>query len=633
MWRIMSEPSAEFVYPDPEFVHLDELPDADALRARAAADPVGFWEAEANELEWYQPWEKVLDDSQAPFFKWFAGAKTNIVHNAIDRHVHGPYKNKLALIWVGENGTDHQTYSYFSLNREVTRMANIIKAMGVGKGDKVTIYLPRIPEIMFAMLACAKIGAVHSVIFAGFSADALSARIDDSESKLVITADGSWVNGGIFKLKDIVDEAIRFSPSVENVIVVRRTGHEVSMEALRDHWYHELCALPIANGPCPTEQMDAEDPLYILYTSGSTGAPKAILHTHGGYMVGTYSTLKYTFDIRDEDRWWCTADPGWVTGHSYLVYGPLLLGATTFMYEGGPTYPNPNRWWQLIEYYGITTFYTAPTAIRSLMRFGEAWPNRHDLSSLRLLGSVGEPINPEAWHWFHRVIGKERCPIMDTWWQTETGMFQICPTPGAPLKPGSGGKPFFGQEAEILDDDGNPVPDGEEGFLVLKNPWPAMMRTLYKDPDRYVSTYWSKYPGRYLAGDSAKRDADGYYWVIGRTDDVIKVSGHRLGTAEVESALVSHPAVAEAAAIGLPHEVKGNAIHAFVVLRMGYEGSQELAEDLRKHVSVHLSPIAKNDWIDFPDKLPKTRSGKIMRRVLRARALGQDEGDLTTLEE
>ena len=629
----MSEPNAEFVRSDPEFVRLDDLPDAEALRASAAADPVAFWEAEANELEWYQPWEKVLDDSQAPFYRWFVGAKTNIVHNAIDRHVHGPYKNKLALIWVGEDISEYRTYSYFSLDREVTRMANVIKAMGVRKGDKVTIYLPRIPEVVFAMLACAKIGAVHSVIFAGFSADALSARIDDSESRLVITADGSWVNGGIFKLKDIVDEAIRFSPSVENVIVVRRTGHDVSMEPLRDHWYHELCALPIANGPCPTEQLDAEDPLYILYTSGSTGAPKAILHTHGGYMVGTYSTLKYTFDLRDEDRWWCTADPGWVTGHSYLVYGPMLLGATSFMYEGGPTYPNPNRWWQLIEYYGITTFYTAPTAIRSLMRFGEAWPNRHDLSSLRLLGSVGEPINPEAWHWYRRVIGKERCPIMDTWWQTETGMFQICPTPGMPLKPGSAGKPFFGQEAEILDEEGNPVPDGEEGFLVLKNPWPAMMRTLYNDPDRYVSTYWSKYPGKYLAGDSAKRDADGYFWVIGRTDDVIKVSGHRLGTAEVESALVSHPAVAEAAAIGLPHEVKGNAIHAFVVLRLGYEGSQQLAEELRKHVSVHLSPIAKPDWIDFVDKLPKTRSGKIMRRVLKARALGQDEGDLTTLEE
>ncbi len=629
----MSQPSVEFVHPDPQFVHLDELPDAEALRASAAADPLGFWAAEAGELEWFEPWEKVLDDTQAPFFKWFTGAKTNIVHNAIDRHLHGPYKNKLALIWVGENGTDHLTYSYFSLNREVTQMANIIKAMGVGKGDRVTIYLPRIPEVVFAMLACAKIGAVHSVVFAGFSADALSARIDDSESKLVITADGSWVNGGIFKLKDIVDEAIRFSPSVENVIVVRRTGHEVAMEPLRDHWYHELAALPIAKGACPTEPMDAEDPLFILYTSGSTGAPKAILHTHGGYMVGTYATLKYAFDIRDEDRWWCTADPGWVTGHSYLVYGPMLNGATTFMYEGGPTYPNPNRWWQLIEYYGITTFYTAPTAIRSLMRFGEAWPNRHDLSSLRLLGSVGEPINPEAWHWYHRVIGKERCPIMDTWWQTETGMFQITPTPGMPLKPGSGGKPFFGQEAEILDEQGNPVPDGEEGFLVLKNPWPAMLRTLYKDPDRYVDTYWSKYPGKYLAGDSAKRDADGYFWVIGRTDDVIKVSGHRLGTAEVESALVSHPAVAEAAAIGLPHEVKGNAIHAFVVLRVGHTPSPELAEDLRRHVSAHLSPIAKPDSVDFPDKLPKTRSGKIMRRVLKARALGQDEGDITTLEE
>lgn len=617
------------VYPDPALYGTEDP----ALREAAAADPLGFWADRAAELEWYEPWQQVLDDSNPPFYKWFTGARTNIVHNCIDRHLSGPYRNKLALIWVGENGTDYQTFSYFSLNREVTKMANVLKAMGVARGDKVTIYLPRIPEVVFAMLACAKLGAVHSVIFAGFSADALADRIDDSESKLVITADGSWVNGGIFKLKDIVDSAIRFSPSVENVIVVKRTGHEVSMDALRDHWYHDLTALPIANGPCPTEQLDAEDPLFILYTSGSTGKPKAILHTHGGYMVGTYTTLKYTFDIRDEDRWWCTADPGWVTGHSYLVYGPLLCGATTFMFEGGPTYPYPNRWWQLIEYYGITTFYTAPTAIRSLMRFGEAWPNRHDLSSLRLLGSVGEPINPEAWHWFHRVIGKERCPIMDTWWQTETGMFQITPTPSMPLKPGSAGKPFYGQDAEIVNEAGEPVPDGEEGFLVLKNPWPAMLRTLYNDDQRYVDTYWSKYPGKYLAGDSARRDADGYFWVIGRTDDVIKVSGHRLGTAEVESALVSHPAVAEAAAIGLPHEVKGNAIHVFVVLRLGYEPSQDLAEDLRKHVSTHLSPIAKPDHVDFAEKLPKTRSGKIMRRVLKARALGQDEGDLTTLEE
>jgi acetyl-CoA synthetase len=405
------------------------------------------------------------------------------------------------------------------------------------------------------------------------------------------------------------------------------------MDALRDHWYHDLLALPIAKGPCPTEPMDAEDPLYILYTSGSTGKPKAILHTHGGYMVGTYTTLKYTFDIRPEDRWWCTADPGWVTGHSYLVYGPLLTGATTFLFEGGPTYPYPNRWWQLIEYYGITTFYTAPTAIRALMRFGEAWPARHDLSSLRLLGSVGEPINPEAWHWFHRVIGGGRCPIMDTWWQTETGVFQITQVPGEPQKPGSGGKPFFGQNAEILDEAGNLVPDGEEGFLVLTNPQPAMLRTLYKDDQRYVDTYWSKYPGKYLAGDSARRDKDGFFWVIGRTDDVIKVSGHRLGTAEVESALVSHADVSEAAAIGLPHEVKGNAIHAYAVLRVGREPSPELAEELREHVSQHLSPIAKPDAVEFVDKLPKTRSGKIMRRVLKARAQGLPEGDLTTLDE
>ncbi|HMR23478.1 MAG TPA: acetate--CoA ligase, partial [Micropruina sp.] len=420
---------------------------------------------------------------------------------------------------------------------------------------------------------------------------------------------------------------------VENVIVVKRTGSEITMDPLRDHWYHDLQALPIAKGPCATEKLDSEHPLYILYTSGSTGKPKAILHTHGGYMVGIYTTLKYSFDMRPEDRWWCTADPGWVTGHSYLVYGPLLTGATTFMFEGGPTYPYPSRWWQLVEYYGITQFYTAPTAIRSLMRFGEAWPNRHDLSSLRLLGSVGEPINPEAWHWFHRVIGKERCPVIDTWWQTETGMFQITQVPGEPQKPGSGGKPFFGQDAAILNEAGEEVPDGDEGFLVLKNPWPGMFRTLYGDDDRYVATYWSKYPGVYLAGDAARRDADGYFWIIGRTDDVINVSGHRLGTAEVESALVSHPDVTEAAVVGLPHEVKGQAIHAFVTLRVGVQGSQELAEELRRHVASHLSPIAKPDAIDFPDKLPKTRSGKIMRRVLKARALGQDEGDLTTLED
>ncbi len=629
----MADLEGDVVYADPSIAINSHVPDADALRAEALADPEGFWADRANELEWFRPWNQVVDRSDAPFFKWFTGAEVNIVHNCLDRHVKGPNRNKLALIWQSEDGKEHRTFSYYSLNRQVNQMANVLKAMGVQKGDRVTIYLPRIPEVFFAMLACAKIGAIHSVIFAGFSADALTDRIDDSQSKLVITADGSWINGSVFPLKEIVDKAVRFSPTVENVIVVKRTGSEVVMDPLRDHWYHDLQALPIAKGKCETEKLDSEHPLYILYTSGSTGKPKAILHTHGGYMVGTYTTLKYSFDMRPEDRWWCTADPGWVTGHSYLVYGPLLTGATTFMFEGGPTYPYPSRWWQLVEYYGITQFYTAPTAIRSLMRFGEAWPNRHDLSSLRLLGTVGEPINPEAWKWFHRVIGKERCPVIDTWWQTETGMFQITQVPGEPQKPGSAGKPFFGQDAAIVNEAGDEVPDGDEGFLVLKNPWPAMFRTLYGDPDRYVSVYWSKYPGVYLAGDAARKDKDGYLWIIGRTDDVINVSGHRLGTAEVESALVSHPDVTEAAVVGLPHEVKGQAIHAFVTLRVGVQGSQELGEELRKHVSAHLSPIAKPDAIDFPDKLPKTRSGKIMRRVLKARALGQDEGDLTTLED
>ena len=620
-------------YPDPAALEGYAVKDWKALEDRAKADPQAYWAEQASELVWSKPWDKVLDDSNAPFFKWFVGGKTNIVSNCIDRHLHGPRANKLALIWVGEDTTKVRTFSYFSLNREVEQFANVLKAMGVTKGDTVTIYLPRIPEAMFAMLACAKLGAVHSVVFAGFSADALSSRIGDSESKVVITADGSWVNGKVFPLKDIVDDATRFAPTVENIIVVRNTGQDVEMTAERDHWYHDLCALPIARGHCETVQVDAEDPLYILYTSGSTGKPKAIQHVHGGYMVGIHATLKQCFDMRDEDRWWCTADPGWVTGHSYLVYGPLLTGATVFMYEGSPTFPNPGRWWQLIEYYGITQFYTAPTAIRSLMRFGEAWPNRRDLSSLRLLGSVGEPINPEAWRWFHDVVGGGRCPIMDTWWQTETGMFQITTVPAMPAKPGSAGHPVFGQDADILDEHGNPVPDGQEGLLVLKNPAPAMFRTIYKDPERYVDTYWKRFPGYYLSGDAAKRDEDGYFWIIGRTDDVINTAGHRLGTAEIESALVSHPAVAEAAAIGLPHEVKGNAIHVAVVLKVGQVPSRELEEELRRHVAQHLSPIAKPDSFDFTDKLPKTRSGKIMRRVLRARALGQDPGDVTTIED
>jgi len=623
----------EVFYPSEEVVAQARLKDWDALAEKAGKDLQGFWADEANELEWFKKWDKVLDDSNKPFFKWFVGAKTNIVHNAIDRHLKTHHKNKLALIWESEDGKLERTFSYYSLNREVSRFANIIKAMGINKGDRVTIYMGRVPEIAFAMLACAKIGAIHSVVFGGFSVDSLQGRIEDSQSKLVITMDGSYNNGKVVELKRTVDEALKRCPSVENVIVVKRIGHDVPMEAGRDHWYHDMLVLPIANGKCPTEVMDAEDPLYILYTSGSTGKPKAILHTHGGYMVGIYTTLKYVFDIKEEDRWWCAADPGWVTGHSYIVYGPLLNGATSFMFEGGPTFPYPNRWWQCVERYGITILYTAPTAIRGLMRFGEAWPNKHDLSSLRLLGSVGEPINPEAWKWYHRVIGKEKCPIMDTWWQTETGMFMITPTPTVPLKPGSGTRPFFGQEAEIVDEHGNPTPDDTEGYLVIKNPWPAMLRTIYGDPDRYVNQYWSKYPGKYMTGDSAKRDKDGYFWIIGRVDDVIKVSGHRLGTAEVESALVSHPAVAEAAAIGLPHDVKGQAIHTFVLLRAGFAGSSDLAEELRQHVATHMGPIARPEDVKFVDKLPKTRSGKIMRRVLKARAQGLPEGDISTLEE
>ena len=604
-----------------------------AIAKLAAKDLEGFWAEEASQLEWYKPWKKVLNGGEKPFFKWFTGSQVNIVHNCIDRHLLTSRKNKLALIWESEDGKDHRTYSYYALNREVSRMASIIKSLGVHKGDRVTIYMGRVPEIVFAMLACAKIGAIHSVVFGGFSVDALQGRIEDSASKVVITCDGTYQNGKLIELKRIADEAISACPSVESVLVIRRTSHEVPFYPERDHWYHQMLDAPVARERFPTEHMDAEDPLFILYTSGSTGKPKAIVHTHGGYMVGTYSTLKYVFEINDEDRWWCAADPGWITGHSYIVYGPLLNGATSFLYEGGPAFPNPGRWWQLVERYGITILYTAPTAIRGLMRFGEDWPNQYDLSSLRLLGSVGEPINPEAWRWYHKVIGKEKCPIMDTWWQTETGMFMITPTPAVPLKPGSATLPFFGQQADIVDEHGKSVKDNEEGYLLLTKPWPAMLRGIYKDPDRYVQQYWSRFPGKYMTGDSARRDKDGYYWIIGRVDDVIKVSGHRLGTAEIESALITHPAVAESAAIGLPHELKGQAVHCFVHLKPGHEASAALAEELRQHVAKHMGALARPEDVAFVDRLPKTRSGKIMRRVLKARAQGLPEGDLSTLEE
>lgn len=627
------EMTGDVYHPSPEIVQSAHVPDYDAVHAEATADLPGFWGRIASEnFEWYKPWDKVLDDSNAPFYKWFTGAKVNIIHNALDRHMRTATRNKAALIFEGEQG-DTRTYTYQQLNHEVCKFASVIRSMGVGKGDRVTIYMGRIPELMIAMLACAKVGAMHSVVYGGFSTEALLSRIDDSDSKLLITCDGSWLRGKIIKLKDIANAAVDRAGTIQNVICVKRTGHEVEMVPGRDHWYHDLMALPIADANAETEVMDAEDPLFILYTSGTTGRPKAILHTHGGYMVGSATTLKWVFDLKPEDIWWCAADPGWITGHSYIVYSPLVNGATSFMYEGAPTFPYPDRWWKMVEKYKITILYTAPTAIRGLMRFGESWPNRYDLSSLRLLGSVGEPINPEAWKWYHRVIGNEQCPIMDTWWQTETGNFMITPLPSVPLKPGSATRGFPGVQLDVVDEEGDPVGVNEEGFLVIKSPWPAMMRTLFQDPDRYVEVYWSRFSdqGWYLPGDSAKKDEDGYIWVIGRIDDVIKVSGYRLGTAEIESALVSHPAVAESAVIGIPDEVRGNIIKAYCILNAGQAASDSLAQELKDHVGTEMGPIAKPSQIELVDSLPKTRSGKIMRRVLRAQTMGQDVGDLSTL--
>lgn len=629
-----AETDSEFVYPSKEVVKQANVKDYDSLYKKSIENPEGFWADEAKKLDWFKKWDKVLDDSNKPFYKWYTGGKINLISNAIDRHLKTWRRNKLALIWEGEPG-DLKTMSYHALNREVSKFSNILKSMGVKKGEIVTIYMPQIPELAIAMLACAKIGAAHSVVYGGFSVEALASRIDDSKSRVLVTADGGWRRGKVTDLKGIANEAMKRSPTIEVCITVKRTGHEVYMENDRDFWLHDLQALPIANPTCETEVMDSEDMLFILYTSGTTGKPKGLLHTHGGYSVFTSCTHRYVFDIKDEDRWWCAADPGWITGHSYMIYGPLINGSTIMMYEGAPNHPYPNRWWSMVEKYGINILYTSPTAIRGLMRFGEQWPKRHDLSSLRLLGSVGEPINPEAWKWYHRVIGNGNCPIMDTWWQTETGGFMITPLPVTPLKPGSATKPFFGVEVAIVDEKSKEVKVGEEGKLVIKTPWPGMARTIFGDPDRYVETYWKEYEkkGWYKAGDSARMDKDGYIWVIGRIDDVIKVSGYRLGTAEVESALVSHPSVSEAAAIALPHEVKGNAIYTYVILKDGAKPSKELENELRSHVSSEIGPIARPEVVKFLDSLPKTRSGKIMRRVLKARALGVDEGDLSTLEE
>ncbi len=626
--------SEDVYYPSQEVLDYATVKEYNSLYKYSIENTEAFWAEQAQNLEWYEPWDKVIDDSDKPFYKWFVGAKTNIIHNAIDRHLKTATRNKIAFVWEGENG-DLRVFSYHALNREVSQFANILKSMGVKKGDTVTIYMPQIPEQIFAMLACAKIGAVHSVVYAGFSYESLGERIKAAKSKVVITADGGFRKGKIVDLKSIINVALEDNPYTQVVITVKRTGQNVEMVSDRDYWYHDLKSLPIASIKCNTEVMESTDPLFLLYTSGSTGKPKGLVHTHGGYSVYTYSTMKMLLDVKSEDRIWTAADPGWITGHSYIVYGPLINGATMFLYEGAPNHPYPNRWWQMIEKYGITILYTSPTAIRGLMRFGESWVKRHDISSLRLLGSVGEPINPEAWKWYYEVVGNKKCPIIDTWWQTETGGHIIAPLPIFPLKPGSATKPFFGVQVAVVDDDGNQVQPNEQGNLVIKNPWPGMACCVHEDRERWIETYWKKYEkfGWYHPGDAAKYDDDNYIWIIGRSDDVIKVSGYRLGTAEIESALVSHPAVAEAAAIALPHSLKGNAIYAYVILKKDFAVTADLENELKDQVTKLMGPIARPESITLVDSLPKTRSGKIMRRVLKARAQGLDVGDISTLEE
>ena len=627
--------TSEVHHPAPETVAGLAHPDYLEQRRGALRDPVGFWRDRATELlDWFEPFSQALDASEAPFYKWFADGRTNICLNALDRHVAGERRDKVAFIWESEQG-ETQTWTFAELAADVNRFANVLKSLGVAKGDTVTIYMGRVMELIIAMLATTKVGAVHSVVYGGFSEQALASRIEDCQSKVLVTCDGAWLRRKTVDLKDIADAAMQRCPIVQSVVVCRRTGQNVGMEAGRDLWWHELMASPAASEDCRTEVMEAEDPLFILYTSGTTGRPKGVLHTHGGYQVQIATTLSYAFDLGDDDVWWCAADPGWITGHSYIVYGPLILGATSVVYEGAPGYPEPDRWWEIVDRYSVSILYTAPTAIRGLMRFGDEWPLRHKLDTLRLLGTVGEPINPEAWRWYHRVIGKGNCPVIDTWWQTETGGFMITPTPAVPLKPGSATLPFIGVLADVVDEDGNPCADNEEGSLVIKHPWPGMLRTVWGDPDRYVEQYWSEFSeqGWYFPGDSARRDADGYIWVIGRMDDVIKVSGYRLGTAEIESALVSHEVVAEAAVIGLPDELRGNRISAHCILNDGVEPADDLTDRLKRHVRAEVGPIAVPQEIHFTTSLPKTRSGKIMRRLLKAQALGQPLGDTSTLED
>lgn len=611
--------------------HIKSLPDYEKLWQRAKDDPEGFWAEQALSLDWQQKWTTVMAWKE-PHAQWFVGGKLNACANCVDRHLSNGRKNKAAIVWEGEPG-DSRVLRYQDLHREVCKFANVLKGLGIQQGDRVTIYMPMVPELPIAMLACARIGAVHSVIFGGFSADAVADRNNDAKAKLVITADGGWRRGKVVPLKLNVDNAMERSTTVEKCVVLNRCNQEVKMKSGRDFWWHDLMAS--ASADCPAVPFDSEQPLYILYTSGSTGKPKGVLHTTAGYLLGTSLTHKWIFDLREDDTYWCTADVGWVTGHSYIIYGPLANGATTLMYEGAPNQPREDRFWEIIEKYRVNIFYTAPTAIRAFMKWGEQWPAKHDLSSLRLLGSVGEPINPEAWMWYHEVIGGKRCPIVDTWWQTETGMILIAPLPGAiGTKPGSATRPFPGVIADIVDKQGKSLPANQGGLLVIRQPWPAMLRTIYGDDDRYRSQYWSQVPNCYFTADGARRDEDGYFWIMGRVDDVLNVAGHRLSTMEVESALVHHTKVAEAAVVGKPDDIKGEGIACFVTLKSGNAPSEQLKKELKEHVAKEIGALARPDEIRFTDSLPKTRSGKIMRRLLRDIASGkQTTGDTTTLED
>jgi acetyl-CoA synthetase len=601
------------------------------LWQQARDDPESFWARQAERLTWFQRWNKVLEWKE-PHAQWFVGGKLNVSFNCLDRHLNGPRKNKAAIIWEGEPG-DSRVLRYQDLHREVCKFANVLKGQGIRVGDRVAIYMPMIPELAIAMLACARIGATHSIVFGGFSAEAVADRNNDAGARLIVTADGGWRRGKVVPLKQNVDAALAKSPTIEKCIVVNRCDQAVEMKPGRDLWWHELMAT--ASADCPAEPLDSEHPLYLLYTSGSTGKPKGILHTTAGYLLGTSLSHEWVFDLREDDTYWCTADIGWVTGHSYIVYGPLANGATTIMYEGAPNYPREDRFWSIVEKYRVNTFYTAPTAIRAFIKWGDAWPRKHDLSSLRLLGTVGEPINPEAWIWYHEVIGQKRCPIVDTWWQTETGMILIAPLPGAiATKPGSATRPLPGVVAEIVDRQGNRVPANQGGFLVIKQPWPAMLRTIWGDDERYRQQYWGQVPHVYFTADGARQDPDGYFWIMGRVDDVLNVSGHRLSTMEVESALVHHAKVAEAAVVGRPDELKGEGIACFVTLVGGVTPTEELKTELREHVVKEIGSLARPDEIRFTEALPKTRSGKIMRRLLRDIAGGkQTTQDTTTLED